>query len=58
MDKMKTLLGLKPKAKIIMSGLLKYQMSYIVNRYKIFGFIEEKKLIIDGWGVITMVQKS
>ena len=48
---------LKHKAKIILSGILKHQIPYIINRYKIFGFVVEKKISIDGWGAITMVQK-
>jgi len=49
---------LKPKSKIILSGLLKYQIPYIINRFNNFGFYEEKTFFIDDWGSIIMTLKS
>ena len=49
---------LKPKSKIILSGLLKYQIPYIINRFNNFGFYEEKKFFLDDWGSIIMNLKK
>ena len=47
----------KPKSKVILSGLLKHQIPYIINRFNNFGFHEEKKFFIDDWGSIIMILK-
>ena len=44
----------KPNSFIILSGLLRNQITNIVNRYKIFGFKMKKKIIINGWGTVIM----
>ncbi len=44
----------KPNSFIILSGLLSNQITYIVNRYKIFGFKLKKKIIMNGWGTVIM----
>ncbi|MDA9564411.1 50S ribosomal protein L11 methyltransferase [Alphaproteobacteria bacterium] len=49
---------LKPNSFLILSGLLKQQIPYIINRYNNFGFIEEKKIISEDWGSVIMSIKS
>ena len=49
---------LKPKSKIIISGLLKHQIPYIINRFNNFEFHEEKKFFMDEWGSVIMTLKS
>jgi ribosomal protein L11 methylase PrmA len=49
---------IKPNSFLILSGLLKKQIPYIINRYNNFGFIEEKKIILEDWGSIIMSLKS
>ena len=44
----------KPNSFIILSGLLRNQITNIVNRYKMFGFNLKKKIIINGWGTVIM----
>ena len=48
---------LKPNSFLILSGLLKQQIPYIINRYNNFGFIEEKKIISEEWGSVIMSTK-
>ena len=48
---------LKSKSKIILSGLLKHQIPYMINRFNNFGFYEEKKFFMDDWGSIIMTLK-
>ena len=48
---------LKTKSRIILSGLLKHQIPYMINRFNNFGFREEKKFFIDDWGSIIMILK-
>ena len=45
---------IKPNSFLILSGLLKEQIPYIVNRYNNFGFKEEKKIISEDWGSVIM----
>ena len=45
---------IKPNSFLILSGLLKQQIPYIINRYNNFGFIEEKKIISEEWGSVIM----
>mgnify|MGYP001171655858 FL=1 len=45
---------LKPGAKIILSGLLQNQIPYIINRFNKFGFNEQKKSKMNGWGSVIM----
>ena len=49
---------IKPNSFLILSGLLKQQIPYIINRYNNFGFIEEKKIISEDWGSVIMSIKS
>ena len=49
---------IKSKSKIILSGLLKNQIPYMINRYNNFGFHEEKTFFMDDWGSIIMTVKS
>ena len=49
---------IKPNSFLILSGLLKQQIPYIINRYNNFGFIEEKKIISEEWGSVIMTIKS
>ena len=49
---------IKPNSFLILSGLLKKQIPYIINRYNNFGFIEEKKIILEDWGSIIMSLKA
>ena len=49
---------LKPKSRIILSGLLKHQVPYIINRFNNFGFHEEKTFFMDDWGSVIMTLKS
>ena len=44
----------KPNSFIILSGLLRNQITNIFNRYKMFGFNLKKKIIINGWGTVIM----
>ena len=48
---------LKPNSKIILSGLLKYQIKYIINRFNKFGFVKDKCIFIDDWGSVIMSLK-
>jgi hypothetical protein len=41
-----------------LSGLLKNQIPYIINRYNNFGFKEEKKIISEDWGSVIMTFKG
>jgi len=45
---------IKPNSFLILSGLLKQQIPYVINRYNNFGFIEEKKIISEEWGSVIM----
>ncbi len=49
---------IKPNSFVILSGLLKEQIPYIINRYNNFGFKEEKKIISEDWGSVIMTLKS
>lgn len=48
---------LKPHSIIILSGLLKAQVPYIINRYNKFGFKQKKLIIMDDWATIIMTLK-
>lgn len=48
---------LKPHSIIILSGLLKAQVPYIVNRYIKFGFKQKKLIIMNDWATIIMTLK-
>ena len=48
---------LKPNSIIILSGLLKAQAPYIINRYCKFGFKQEKLITMDDWATIIMTLK-
>jgi ribosomal protein L11 methyltransferase len=45
---------IKPNSFIIISGVLKKQIPYIINRYNNFGFKEEKRIISEEWGSVIM----
>ena len=49
---------IKPNSILILSGLLKEQIPYIINRYNNFGFKEEKKIISEDWGSVIMRLRS
>ena len=49
---------IKPNSFLILSGLLKEQIPYIINRYNNLGFKEEKKIILEDWGSVIMSLKS
>ena len=48
---------IKPNSFLILSGLLKEQIPYIINRYNNFGFKVEKKIILEDWGSVIMSLK-
>ena len=48
---------IKPNSFLIISGLLKQQIPYIINRYNNFGFKVEKKIISEDWGSVIMSLK-
>ena len=49
---------IKPNSFLILSGLLKEQIPYIINRYNNFGFKEEKRIILEDWGSVIISLKS
>ena len=49
---------LKPRSRVILSGLLKHQIPYMINRFNKYGFVQEKIFFIDDWGSIIMSLKS
>ena len=45
---------MKPHSFLVLSGLLKEQIPYIINRYNNFGFKEEKIIVSEDWGAVIM----
>ena len=48
---------LNKKSYLILSGLLDYQVPRMIKRYNNFGFVEEKRIILSGWGAVIMKMK-